>query len=285
MSILVFGENGQVARELGRQADVKALGRKDVDLMRPERARDAIESVAPKAVINAAAWTAVDQAEDHEDAALALNAEAPRVMAETCARRDIPFLHVSTDYVFDGTGNHPWKETDPVAPLGVYGRTKLAGERAIQAASDHHAIQHWAILRTAWVFSAHGQNFVKTILRLSETHDRLTIVADQVGGPTPASDIAAALLKMTHYMCDGHPGGLYHFSGQPAVSWADFARTIFVHAGREVDVIDIPSSDYPTPAARPLNSRLDCSAITRDFGITPPDWRVGLDAVLKELDA
>lgn len=288
MRLLVFGRSGQVATELARQAPVMArvaadltvLGRDAADLSDPDAARRAIAAHAPDAVINAAAWTAVDKAEESEAAAHALNAEAPRAMAEACAARSIPFLHVSTDYVFDGSGTRPWREADPVAPLGAYGRTKLAGEAAVRAAGGH-----WAILRTAWVFSAHGGNFVKTMLRLSETRDRLDIVADQVGCPTPAADIAAALLTMADRMQRGQPGGVYHFAGQPPVSWADFARAIFEGAGRAVTVADIPTADYPTPARRPLNSRLDCAAIARDFGIPAPDWRAGLDTVLSEVIA
>lgn len=278
MTCLVFGASGQVATELARQAEVTALGRAAADLADPEAAARAITAHAPRAVINAAAWTAVDRAEEEESAAHVLNAQAPRVMARACAARGIPFLHVSTDYVFGGSGDRPWREDDPVAPLGAYGRTKLAGERAIAEEGGQ-----WAILRTAWVFSAHGQNFVKTMLRLSESRDRLTIVADQVGGPTPAAAIAAALLTMARRMQAGQAGGIYHFAGQPAVSWAAFARAIFARAGRDVTVADIPTTDYPTPAPRPLNSRLECRAIERDFGIAAPDWRSGLDEVLKEL--
>ena len=276
--ILVFGRSGQLAQELRRQADVTALGRGQADLSQPGAAEAAIRAHAPRAVINAAAYTAVDQAEEDEAAALRLNAHAPGEMARACTDLGIPFLHVSTDYVFDGAGHSPWRETDPVAPLGAYGRTKLAGEEAVRAAGGNHVI-----LRTSWVFSAHGANFVKTMLRLSDTRDALTVVADQIGGPTPAADIAGTLLSMAGQMEAGHVGGTYHYGGQPAVSWADFARAIFAQAGRTVEVTDIPSRDYPTPAARPLNSRLDCTKLAADFGISPPNWQAGLALVLKEL--
>jgi dTDP-4-dehydrorhamnose reductase len=276
--ILVFGHSGQVATELRRQADVTALGREALDLTTPGAAEQAIADHAPAAVINAAAWTAVDKAEEHEAEAAILNAHVPGAMARACAERGIPFLHVSTDYVFDGSGTTPWREDDATAPLGAYGRAKLAGEHAVREAGGNAAI-----LRTAWVFSAHGANFVKTMLRLSESRDRLSIVADQVGGPTPAAAIADALLRMARAMQEGHPGGTYHFAGQPPASWADFARAILAEAGRDVAVEDIPTSAYPTPAQRPLNSRLDCTAIARDFGIEPPDWRDGLRTVIKEL--
>ncbi len=278
--ILVFGRSGQVATELQRLAEVTALGRAEADLMSPGAAAEAIRARAPAIVINAAAWTAVDQAEEMEAAALQLNAAAPGEMARTCADLGIPFLHVSTDYVFDGSGTRPWREDDPARPQNAYGRTKLAGETAVEAAGGNAAI-----LRTSWVFSAHGSNFVKTMLRLSETRDRLSIVDDQVGGPTPAADIAATLLHMGRAMDGGQAGGLYHYSGTPAVSWAAFAREIFARAGRSVAISEIPTREFPTPARRPLNSRMDCSRLHADFGCAAPDWKAGLDQVLETLGA
>lgn len=276
--ILVFGKNGQVATELARQADVTVLGRAEVDLMQPGAGAAAITAHAPSVVINAAAYTGVDKAEEDEPAALRLNADAPGEMARTCAEMGIPFVHISTDYVFDGSGTSPWLETDSVAPQNIYGRSKLAGEAAVRAAGGNHVI-----LRTSWVFSSHGANFVKTMLRLSDSRDALSVVVDQIGGPTPAADIAATLLRMAQQMQAGASGGTYHYGGQPAVSWADFARAIFAQAGRGVTVTDIPSRDYPTPAQRPLNSRLDGAKLTADFGIKPPEWEAGLALVLKEL--
>lgn len=278
MTTLVFGRNGQVATELRTQAEVTALGRAEADLAMPGAAEAAIAAHGPSLVINAAAWTAVDKAEADEEAALHLNAAVPGEMARACATRGIPFCHVSTDYVFSGKGQTPWREDDPVAPPNAYGRTKLAGERAVQEAGGSSAI-----LRTSWVFSAHGANFVKTMLRLSESHEKLTVVGDQMGGPTPAADIAAALLHMGAAMQQGQAGGLYHFGGTPTVSWADFARAIFAKTGRKVTVEDIPTTAYPTPAVRPLNSRLDCSKLERDFGIAAPDWQAGLNKVLAQL--
>lgn len=280
MTILVFGQAGQVATELARQAPVTALGRAQCDLAQPGAAAAAIAAHRPDMVINAAAYTAVDKAESETDAAAALNTAAPGEMAAACAERGIPFLHVSTDYVFDGSGDRPWRESDPTAPLGVYARTKLAGEAQVRAAGGH-----WAILRTAWVFSAHGSNFLKTMLRLADSRDSLTIVADQWGGPTPAADIAAALLRMGDAMRAGHAGGLYHFCGAPYTTWAGFARAIFAAAERDVTVTDIGTADYPTPAQRPANSRLDCSAIHRDFGIAMADWEKGIHDALKEIAA
>ncbi|WP_265501139.1 dTDP-4-dehydrorhamnose reductase [Paracoccus beibuensis] len=277
--LLVFGRTGQLARELATLAPgATFLGRNAADLTDPAACADAIRRVAPGAVINAAAYTAVDRAESDADTARLVNADSPGAMARTCAELGIPFLHVSTDYVFDGTGEAPRSEDAPTGPLGVYGATKLAGEQAIAAAGGQ-----WAVLRTSWVFSAHGSNFVKTMLRLGAERDRLTIVADQVGGPTPADDIAAAALTMIRGMRDGAQGGVYHFAGWPDVSWAGFACEIFTGAGLTVDVAEILTADYPTPARRPLNSRLDCTRIARDFGIMRPDWRVGLGRVLTQL--
>ncbi|WP_297773103.1 dTDP-4-dehydrorhamnose reductase [uncultured Roseovarius sp.] len=278
MNILVFGKTGQVARELQRIADVTALGRDDADLSRPERCAEAIRTAAPDLVINAAAYTAVDRAEEDEAQATLINADAPGAMARACAAQNIPFCHISTDYVFDGTGTEPRSPSDPVAPCNAYGRSKRAGEVAVRDAGGRAAI-----LRTSWVVSAHGNNFIKTMLRLAETRESLTVVEDQIGGPTPAADIAAALLRIGRAMVAGHEGGLYHFSGAPDTSWAGFAREIFSRSGAEVDVFGIPTSEYPTPAPRPLNSRLDCGTLEADFGIARPDWRAGLSLILKDL--
>ncbi|MBA4492220.1 dTDP-4-dehydrorhamnose reductase [Paracoccus sp. S1E-3] len=282
MTLLIFGKTGQVAQELARRAPgAQFAGRETADLTDPAACAALIHQTRPGAVINAAAYTAVDKAESDAATAGLVNAQAPAAMAAACAELGIPFVHFSTDYVFDGSGVAPRAEDAPTAPLGVYGLTKLEGERAIQAAGGQYAI-----MRTSWVFSAHGNNFVKTMRRLGAERDRLTIVADQIGGPTAAADIAAAALSVAQTMtADPAKGGIYHFAGAPDVSWADFAREIFAQSGLTPEVVDIPSSDYPTPARRPLNSRLDCAAITRDFGIARPDWRVSLQDVIKELRA
>ena len=277
--MLVFGQTGQVARELARLVpDARFVGRAEADLTNPGACHDLIAAAAPTCVINAAAYTAVDRAEAERDTAFAVNADAPGAMAAACAARDIPFLHLSTDYVFDGAGNRPWQPGDATGPLGAYGASKLAGEMAVRA-SGARAV----ILRTSWVFSAHGTNFVKTMLRLGATRERLNVVADQIGGPTPAAAIAGALVTMARAMQDGHPGGTYHLSGGPDTSWAGFARAIMADAGLACVIDDIPSSDYPTPAPRPLNSRLDCHSLSADFGLARPDWRAGLADVLKEI--
>ncbi len=279
MTLLVFGRSGQLARELQRRGEVLALGRDEADLADPAACAARIAEIGPRAVINAAAFTAVDRAEEEEAMAFTVNAEAPAAMARAAARLGIPFLHVSTDYVFDGSGTRPWRPDDPPAPLGAYGRSKLAGERGVAAAGGRHVI-----VRTSWVFSAHGRNFVKTMLRLGGERGRLKIVADQIGGPTSTAAIARALLAIAGALVEGRGrGGLYHYCGAPPVSWAGFAREIFARAGMDVTVEEISTADYPTPARRPLNSRLDCSAILRDHGLCQPDWRAELDEVLCEL--
>lgn len=315
MRLLVFGETGQVARELSRLAAARgialeALGRDRADLADPAACAAAVTGAEADAVINAAAYTAVDRAESEPELARAVNAAAPGAMARAAAARGLPFLHVSTDYVFDGAPGRPWREDDPTGPLGVYGATKLAGEQAVAAAGGPHAV-----LRTAWVFSAHGANFVKTMLRLGAERDSLRVVDDQIGGPTPARDIAAALIDIAEAFAAGRgTSGVFHFAGAPSTSWAGFARAIFAASaarggrtspaalggktssaalggktssvaggGKAPEVIPIPSADYPTPARRPLNSVLDCARIQAAYGIGQPDWRAGLDAVLGDL--
>jgi dTDP-4-dehydrorhamnose reductase len=279
MKLLVFGKTGQVARELQRLApDATYLGREDADLLNPAACAEAVARTNADAVINAAAWTAVDKAETEEAAATLVNGAAPTAMARAAAAKGIPFLHISTDYVFDGQGNLPFTPDHPTAPLGAYGRSKLAGEQGVRAAGGPHLI-----LRTSWVVSAHGANFVKTMLRLGRERETLNVVADQIGGPTPAAAIAQALITVADTMADGTAGGIHHFSGTPDTSWADFARAIMAAANLPCKIRDIPTADYPTPAKRPLNSRLDCRAFTDRFGIPRPDWHQGLAAIVKDL--
>jgi dTDP-4-dehydrorhamnose reductase len=279
MKLLVFGKTGQIARELQRLApDATYLGRDEADLLNPAACAAAITAADADAIINAAAWTAVDKAETEEAAATVVNGAAPAAMARAAAARGIPFLHISTDYVFDGQGTQPFAPDHPTAPQNAYGRSKLAGEVGIRAAGGPHLI-----LRTSWVVSAHGANFVKTMLRLGAERETLNVVADQIGGPTPAAAIAQALLTAAKAMTQGARGGTHHFSGQPDTSWADFARAIMAEANLPCRITDIPTSAYPTPAKRPLNSRLDCSAFTTAFGVPRPDWREGLKVIVKEL--
>ena len=279
MKLLVFGKTGQVARELQRLVpDATFLGRGQADLLNPAACAEAIAATEADAIINAAAWTAVDKAETEEAAATVVNGETPAAMARAAAARGLPFLHVSTDYVFDGSGDLPFAPDHPTAPQNAYGRSKLKGEQGVRAAGGNHLI-----LRTSWVVSAHGANFVKTMLRLGTERESLNVVADQIGGPTPASSIANALLIVAGEMQDGVSGGTYHYSGAPDISWADFARAIMAQAELPCEINDIPSSAYPTPARRPMNSRLDCRSLLADFGIHRPDWREELQHIIKEL--
>ena len=284
MKFLVFGDIGQLGQELQLQAGditLEVRGLEDADFTNPEACAQWIRDTDADAVINAVAYTAVDKAEEEEALALQINATTPALLARVAADRGLPFVHVSTDYVYEGSGDHRWAPDAATAPINAYGRTKLAGDQAVAAAGGAYAI-----LRTSWVVSAHGQNFVKTMLRLGAERDQLTIIHDQVGAPTPARDLARACLRMAAQLCDdAGKSGIYHMQGAPLASWADFAREIFTQAGLPCEVVNIPTSDYPTPAARPLNSRLDCASLETVFGISQPDWRKGLTEILKDLGA
>ncbi len=280
MRLLVFGKTGQVARELARiTPDGQFLSRDQGDLTDPPACARIIKAANVDAVINAAAYTGVDKAEDEAELAFLINGAAPAEMARAAAARHIPFIHISTDYVFDGQGQKPWLPDDTTAPLGIYGQSKLMGENGVRAAGGAHVI-----LRTSWVVSAHGNNFVKSMLRLSENRDVLRVVADQIGAPTPAAAIARALVEIAVKLA-ARPAlaGTYHFAATPDVSWADFARAIFAQAGRDVTVVDITTAEYPTAARRPANSRLDCSSLVQAFAIQRPDWRLGLQQIIAEL--
>lgn len=275
MKVLVFGQTGQVARALALHDGVTTLDRVEADLTDAAALERHIGEADSDVIINAAAYTAVDKAESEPELAMTINGVAPGVMARAAATRGLPFLHISTDYVFDGSGDVPWRPDDPTQPQNTYGRTKLAGEEEVRAAGGSYAI-----LRTAWVFSGHGSNFVKTMLRLGKTRDSLNVVDDQIGGPTPARDIAAALMVMSRAMVGGQKGGTYHFAGEPHVSWAEFARRIMDEAGLSTEINGITSADYPTPAPRPANSRLDCTDLITDFGIAPADWQMEFSRVV-----
>lgn len=286
MRALVFGESGQVARELARAAaargiEARFLGRAQADLADPEACARAVRTAGADIIVNAAAYTAVDQAEDELELAARVNGAAPGEMAAAAAAKGVPFLHISTDYVFDGAPGRPWREDDATGPLGAYGASKLAGEKAVALAAPDHAI-----LRTAWVFSAHGKNFVKTMLTVGRGRPEMRVVGDQRGGPTPARDIASALWTMAEAWAGGRgKAGIFHYAGAPAVSWAEFAEAIFERTGwsERPTVTAITTADWPTKAVRPANSVLDCSAIAAAYGIAQPDWRDGLDAVMGEL--
>jgi len=277
--VLVFGTTGQLASELRRALPGGVfLSRAEADLADPEACAAAIRRHRPEAVINAAAYTAVDRAESEEALATLINGASPATMARAAAEIGAVMIQPSTDYVFDGVGTAAFAPDHPTAPLNAYGRSKLAGEEGVRAAGGVHAI-----VRVSWVFSAHGANFVKTMLRLAETRDQLNIVADQIGGPTPADDIARACLTIAGALRDAPAlSGTYHYAGAPDTSWAGFARETFAQAGSDCVVNDIATSDYPTPAPRPLNSRMDRGGLAV-FGLQRPAWRAGLGRVLAEL--
>jgi dTDP-4-dehydrorhamnose reductase len=277
--LLVTGRNGQVAASLAERAagfpeiEVIALGRPDLDLERPESVEPAIRAVAPDIVVNAAAYTAVDKAESEPERAFAANRDGAAAVAQAAARRDVPLVQLSTDYVYPGTKPTPYVEGDATGPLGVYGRSKLEGEAAVQA--QHPAA---VILRTAWVYSPFGGNFVKTMLRIGRERDVVRVVDDQFGSPTSAIDIADAILTMAPGLARaGGPGGIYHCCGEGSTTWCGLARHIFAESGRRGGpaplVEAIGTADYPTPARRPANSQLDMTAFRERFGFTLRPWR------------
>ncbi|HEX3862307.1 MAG TPA: dTDP-4-dehydrorhamnose reductase [Stellaceae bacterium] len=290
MKLLVLGAGGQVGHELRRRAwpagfDVAAFTRSEVDISDSAAVLAAVTRTRPDAVINAAAYTAVDRAESERDAAWAGNCTGPANLAAACRGAAIPLIHISTDYVFDGSKTGPYVENDPVNPLGIYGQSKEAGDRAVREALPQHVI-----LRTAWVYSAHGHNFVKTMLRLAADRPVLRVVADQVGSPTSAADIAAAIAAVVQRLAAGDTKwGTYHFAGGGAVSWHGFAEAVFELAapwrGAPPQVDAITTADYPTPVRRPANSVLDCHRIGDAFGIVPRPWRAALADVIRELQA
>lgn len=270
--ILVFGANGQVGRALAQQlapGQGQCLDRQAADFTCPGAVTAAIDQLCPKFVINAAAYTDVDQAETEADLAQVVNATAVAEMAKTCAQRNIPLVHISTDYVFSGQGDQPWQPNDKTAPLNRYGHSKLDGEKAVRAANGIYVI-----LRTSWVFSQTGRNFVTTMCQLAQTRRQVAVVADQWGGPTPAKAIAEACLILGDQLTQDHKkSGTYHFAGAPDVNWAGFARVIFEKENCNVQVTDMTADQYPTLAHRPQNSRLDCHSLTQVFGIPRPDWQ------------
>lgn len=281
MRILLFGATGQVGREVLRRTPqgvkIVPVSRAEADLLNPLEVARAIAERPCDAVINSAAYTAVDRAEENQELALAINGAAPSAMAQAAATKGVPFLHISTDYVFDGGAGAPFKPDDEPRPLNAYGRSKLAGEEAIRSSGGAHVI-----LRTSWVFSAHGQNFLKTMLRIGRERGSIRVVADQRGGPTPATSIADALLALASRISQDHAGETLHLSGAPDTSWANFARAIFATAGVDCQVEDIATREYPTPAKRPLDSRLECSALAA-HSLARPDWRKALRDILKDL--
>ncbi|MET1066833.1 MAG: dTDP-4-dehydrorhamnose reductase [Pseudomonas prosekii] len=287
MKILINGQHGQVSQELQRHlshlGELVVLGREQLDLAQPEQIRQQVQSIRPDLIINAAAHTAVDQAESEPQLAFAINASAPGILAEQALELGVPLIHYSTDYVFDGSKPAPYTEDDAPNPLGVYGKSKLAGEQAISAVQGQHLI-----LRTSWVYSTHGRNFLLTMQRLLQEKPEMRIVADQIGAPTWAGTIARSTLALIERWQAGNPGawGTYHLTAQGETSWFGFAQAIGAALREQgkpcANLLPIPSSAYPTPAARPLNSRLDCSRLQREWGVSQADWQTALRECLAE---
>ncbi len=291
MRLLVTGKTGQVVtalieRGMAAGVDVVALGRPEFDLSNAQAGMDAIVAAKPDAIVSAAAYTAVDKAETDEAAAEAVNATGPGIVAGIAAKLGVPLIHLSTDYVFDGSKTEPYVETDPTNPLGVYGRTKLAGEQAVIAATPNHAI-----LRTAWVYSPFGNNFLKTMLRVGADRPELRVVADQLGNPTSALDVADAVLLVARNLIDQPDNhdlrGIFHLGGTGEASWADFATEIFAISQRlgrpSPSVSRITTEDYPTPARRPANSRLNTSKLQNIHGVALPAWQTSTRATIARL--
>jgi dTDP-4-dehydrorhamnose reductase len=283
VALLQFGASGQLgdalSRMLSRDADFAAtiLGRDKADLTRPaEIAKAILEAPQLDLVVNAAAYTAVDKAEEEEALAYRINAEAVEAMAKACAARGVPLIHVSTDYVYDGTKSAPYREDDATHPMNAYGRTKLAGEEMIREHQPAHVI-----LRTSWIYSGHGRNFLKTMLRLGAERDEVRVVADQHGAPTAAGDLAGAILVIAKKLKTPSPAfGTFHYANGGETNWCGFAQEIFRQAQSRARAIPISAADYPTPARRPANSRLDTGKISRTFAIHPPAWQSSLAAVI-----
>ncbi len=289
MKILVTGINGQVGWELrhqGQKQGLQILGvdHATLDISNHLAVLATVASSQADLVINCAAYTAVDRAEEDRERAYAVNCDGPAWLAEACSQNRIPLIHISSDYVFDGTASQPYSETDTVSPLGIYGRSKEAGEREVRARLAEHLI-----IRTSWVYGVHGQNFVKTMLRLAKNNRELKVVADQWGCPTAAGDLAAALLELAAQIAAGvEQWGTYHCCGATATSWHGFAEKLFAlcrgRIAHQVEMITaITTEQYPTPAKRPAYSVLNCQKLTRDFHIKMPELAASLDAVIEEL--
>lgn len=294
MKILLFGKNGQVGWELQRSlaplGELVALGSREThlpaDFLQPERLAETVRQVRPDVIVNAAAYTAVDRAESDREAAHHINAIAPGVLAQAAQACGAWVVHFSTDYVFDGSGVTPWRERDPTGPLSVYGATKLEGEQRVMQAGPHHLV-----LRTSWVYGARGGNFARTMLRLAQEKDRLSVVDDQFGAPTSAELLADITAHAVRAALDRPAlAGLYHVAARGETTWHGYARHVLAQAqARGVTlrvapdrVEAVPTSAYPTPARRPANSRLETSAVRQAFGLVLPDWRVGVDRMLAE---
>jgi len=290
MRILVFGAAGQLGYELMRQGqalrlDIEGVDLPQTDISRMAQVTDVIADYQPLLVINAAAYTNVDEAESEPELAMAVNKDGPANIARVCAAKKTPLIHISTDYVFDGKKGTPYRETDPVSPIGVYGRSKAAGEAALRSVLNEHII-----LRTAWLYGSHGRNFVKTILKLARENEVIRVVSDQYGSPTSAVDLAGAIFKICNIIRQGAAidWGTYHYCGRGIISWHEFARAavdMCRQQGRvKVARVDpIKTADYPARVERPPYSALDCTLIGRHFGIAPQPWQNSLAVTVHEL--
>ncbi len=290
MRIVVTGTKGQLAQSLlaCETADISliAVGRVSMDFEKLQTIAPALASTQPDVIVNAAAYTAVDQAEAEEARAFRINATAAGAVAAAARKLNVPIIHLSTDYVFDGRADKPYRETDATAPLNAYGRSKLAGEKTVATANPDHVI-----LRTSWIYSPFGQNFLKTMLRLGETRDEINVVADQYGCPTAAADIAGAIVAIASMLRakpdDARLRGTFHLAGSGDTTWAGFAQTVFEEAARRgrkrVNVVPITAAEYPTAAARPDNSRLNCDKLSEVYGLRLPDWRSSAHACVAQL--
>ena len=286
--LIVIGRTGQLASELQQLPlppgwRLTSTDRQTLDLMRPELFAAVLQGLKPDLIINAAAYTAVDQAESEPDIAMQVNAQAPGELARVSADMEIPFIHVSTDYVFSGQGG-PWLENSSTEPLNIYGLSKRAGERAVMKANAKSVI-----VRTSWIFSSFGRNFVKTMVRLGAEHGEIPVVADQYGGPTAARDVAVALLKIAQTLIETPENakpGVFHFCGTPTTTWAGLAEAVFDQSDTgksRGQVKPVSSAESNSSAARPLNAELDCTLIRDVYGIEQPDWRLALPRILQQL--
>ncbi len=287
MRLLVIGRSGQLARALAERApagtEVTLLARPEIDLADPESLAGPIRAACPDVIVNAAAYTAVDRAEEESALANAVNGVAPGVIAAAAAGLGVPFIHVSTDYVFPGDSSRPYREDDPIGPRSAYGRSKAAGEHAVAATGADYAI-----VRTAWVYDGQGTNFLRTMMRLAASHDTVRVVADQRGSPTYAGDLADGLLAMVGRWPSGGCRRIYHLTNSGSTSWAGFAQAIFAEAARHslpaAKVVPITTAEYPTTVQRPAISVLDCSRIEQEFGIALRPWQEALTALFDTED-
>jgi dTDP-4-dehydrorhamnose reductase len=290
MKILITGANGQLGSEFVKQAqyagyDILATDVQDMDITDIQEVKKTFSDFLPQLVVNAAAYTLVDKAQTEQEICYAINAQGPGNLALVCAKSHLPLIHISTDYVFDGTKGSAYIESDPIAPLDVYGKTKAQGEKNIWSQLNQHII-----LRTSWLYSVHGTNFVKTMLKLGKKNKQVSVVADQYGSPTSASDLAQAVLDIADFIKKRNAlqWGIYHYSGLGVTTWYEFAKNIFEIAGKcsplaVSEILPVTTHEYPTPAKRPVFSALDSGRIKQKFNISPKPWRKSLETTIHRI--